>query len=351
MALRFFLGANTKTGFFSLYPRLKSEPIRRVDCIKGGPGCGKSTCMAHLFEAVPGGKEEIFCSSDPDSLDGVIWADAALLDGTAPHLFDPALPGCDGDYLTPPPFVRSDMLAEKREALAALRAAISVEYARAYRLLAASALVREERRQQALPFCRTETLQKRAEGLLRREIPRKPGASAVRYRFLEGYTPKGKLCFWDTVTACAARVIALEDDFGAGEGLLRRLLEGAQAHGQEVYACLDPLEPEKLRHLLLPGCGLAFVTRESGETLPFSPARTIHLSATRQLPRALRGQLRLLAHTERALTEDAISCLAAAHRLHEKLEAHYRPHLDLPALEQWMRGLEVRFSSEAGEAR
>ena len=41
---------------------------------------------------------EYFCSSDPESLDGVAIPEkgAALMDGTAPHVYDPVLPRCEG---------------------------------------------------------------------------------------------------------------------------------------------------------------------------------------------------------------------------------------------------------------
>ena len=105
MALRFFLGANSKDGFVSLFPRLQQEAPRRLYVVKSGPGCGKSTCISRLSEALGGAEELIFCSSDPDSLDGAVLQDAAILDGTAPHVFEPSFPGCDGDYLPLPAFL------------------------------------------------------------------------------------------------------------------------------------------------------------------------------------------------------------------------------------------------------
>lgn len=85
MVLRFFLGANSGEGFFSLYPQLCREEARRIFVIKSGPGSGKSTAMRTLAKALGDAQEEILCSSDPASLDGVVFPDLALLDGTAPH--------------------------------------------------------------------------------------------------------------------------------------------------------------------------------------------------------------------------------------------------------------------------
>lgn len=90
--VRFFLGANAPTGFYSLYDQLLDrDEARRVYILKGGPGSGKSTLMgrtAHLLAQSGQRVEYIHCSGDPDSLDAVIFPalGAAIVDGTAPHV-------------------------------------------------------------------------------------------------------------------------------------------------------------------------------------------------------------------------------------------------------------------------
>lgn len=89
--IRYFLGGNTPTGFYSLYHQL-SEPerLRALYIIKGGPGCGKSTLMRRVERHVQAAgleTEQALCSGDPDSLDAVMipGLGAALVDGTAPQ--------------------------------------------------------------------------------------------------------------------------------------------------------------------------------------------------------------------------------------------------------------------------
>ena len=89
--IEYFLGANSPTGFYSLYDHLlPPEQARAIYILKGGPGCGKSTLMRKVAAGGPEAgleTEYILCSGDPDSLDAVVFPDkaAAIVDGTAPQ--------------------------------------------------------------------------------------------------------------------------------------------------------------------------------------------------------------------------------------------------------------------------
>ena len=87
----FYLGANSPTGFYSLYDQLlEPEQAETIYILKGGPGCGKSSLMrrgAQAMEEKGASVEYIACSGDPDSLDAVVFPalNTAIVDGTAPH--------------------------------------------------------------------------------------------------------------------------------------------------------------------------------------------------------------------------------------------------------------------------
>ena len=89
--IQYFLGANSPTGFYSLYDHLlPPEEARAIYILKGGPGCGKSTLMRKIgawAQETGLDTEYIVCSGDPDSLDAIILTtlSVALVDGTAPN--------------------------------------------------------------------------------------------------------------------------------------------------------------------------------------------------------------------------------------------------------------------------
>lgn len=338
--IAFFLGANTPKGFVSLFPALEQEPGLRLSAIKSGPGCGKSTFLRSVGAWEEPERTEYFhCSSDPDSLDGVLLHSRrlAVLDGTAPHVYDPPLPGVQGDYIAAPPFLNPVGLEEKRPELETMKKGAADCYTQAYRLLEAAGLV--QRRMQALlePLLPKSQLQRRARGIAERELPRSMTAGqpgVLRKRFLDGMTPKGAMFLKDTVTTLAKKVYLLEDRFGLSGFMLELWRDRALELGLEVYACHDPQEPTRLLHLILPELSLAFVTEDGTRMSAYEPYRSIRVEA--YLPadalRRHRGKLRLLTKLRDSLLEDAVEQLQAAHAIHDEIEALYRPHLDFAAL-------------------
>lgn len=354
--IAFFLGANTPEGFMSLYPHLAEEPGLRISAVKSGPGCGKSTFLRSIAAWEEPMRRELFhCSSDPESLDGVLLHSRgmAVLDGTAPHVYDPLFPGAQGEYIAAPDFLDPVGLAAKRGQLEALKARSGACYAQAYRLLEAAALVQARMRAALEPHLPRTQLLRRAQGIAARELPRsmasgKPGV--LRQRFLDGMTPKGAMFLRDTVQTLAQKVYLLEDRFGLGSFMLELWRDRALELGLEVYACPDIHDPRRLLHLILPELSLAFVTEDGSRMPQYDAYRAIRVEA--YLPadvlRENRGKLRLLSKLRESLLEDATGELAQAHAIHDEMEALYRPHLDISALAQLQQQF---FEKEASISR
>ena len=103
----FFAAANSGRGFVSFYGKIFGrENIKRRYLIKGGPGTGKSTFMKKVAEAAEDcgmSVERYRCSSDPNSLDGVIInKNVAVIDSTAPHAEEWVSPGEPRRWSDPP---------------------------------------------------------------------------------------------------------------------------------------------------------------------------------------------------------------------------------------------------------
>lgn len=344
----FFLGANSRHGFASLFEDLCAEqPARDVYMIKGGPGCGKSSLMRNACEPlIRAGEpaEYIYCSSDPDSLDGIVLRgrNAAVLDATPPHAMEPDFPGARGGYVPMPGFADCAALREKYPALQSLAERSRAHYAQARRLTCAAAQARDAVCACAAPVFDAARLARRAKGIIAREIPRGSGAPGiVRKRFLDGMTPRGLMRFDCTIDALCSRVYELSDSLGFSHVLLQPLLEGAVQRGCDVYACFSPIDPQRLCHVLIPELSLGFVSVHPSQKSPRTPYRRIRVDACADLGAqpGLRGKIRLLSRMSRSLLDDAAAELRSAHALHDEIEALYLPHLDFAALENTARSL------------
>jgi len=97
----YFAAANGYDGFRSCFDEVfDSECFEHIYVLKGGPGTGKSTFMkkiSNIAKETSVDCETIYCSSDPNSLDGIILYSErgkfAILDGTSPHERDAIIPG------------------------------------------------------------------------------------------------------------------------------------------------------------------------------------------------------------------------------------------------------------------
>ena len=223
----FFLGANSPSGFYSLYDQmLPPAQARRVFLLKGGAGCGKSSLMRRVGAALEeaGEKAEyIVCSGDPDSLDAVIFPalGAAIVDATAPHVMEPKLPGVVESYVNLGRFYDHAALAPLRPEIEKATVGYQSHYKRAYRCLTAAAQLMEDDRALLLTPTLEAKLAKRARGILSREVKktgREPGHAVQR--FLSAVSCQGHVCLFDTVDALCRRVYELSDTYALGAGML-----------------------------------------------------------------------------------------------------------------------------------
>ena len=339
----FFLGANAPGGFYSLYDQLIDlEQARRVYILKGGPGCGKSSLMGRVGRAAEEAGlavEYIRCSGDPDSLDGVVIPalGTAVVDGTAPHVVEPRYPGLVERYVNLGECYDGAGLAGVAEDLKGCMKGYKSCYQRAYRCLTAAEQLEEDGRALLLTPALRARMEKRARGILSREVKKTgggPGRSVQR--FLGAVSWQGELDGFETVEALCQRVYELSDPWGLAHDMLTTLAAGALAAGHDVIVCPSPLCPERMEHLLVPGLSLAFVTTNPARSWLRRPYRRVRLDAMAdpELARRCKARLKFARKVSAALKEEAVDSLAQAKAMHDRLEALYNPHVDFQRVYQ-----------------
>ena len=327
----YFLGANSRAGFASLYRHFAAAPGDTLHVIKGGPGTGKSGFMRAIAAAAKErgfDVETLLCSGDPDSLDGVYIPALrqGWVDGTAPHTTDPAHFGADGDYVDLGRFCRLPLTDPDRARVTALYAAYQARYAAAYRWLAAAGAARDAAPGPALPEDAQRKLRRRIRGILQRLAPRGEGG-ALSARFLSAVSCRGELKL--ELPARYATVYRLDEGRGLAPQALRMAEEEAAARGLARIRCCSPLCPDQPEGLLLPEAGIALLAGEKGA----EGERSIHLDALLPPPdREEKLARRRASQLQHAALEAAVEQLRLAKEKHDELEAVYRPYMDFAAL-------------------
>lgn len=339
-APRFFLGANSKSGFCSLYDSFPNGG-EFLWVIKGCPGCGKSSFMRRIGDAAKQAglhPEYILCSGDPDSLDGVRIPEKhiAYVDGTAPHVIEPRHPGAGGLYLDLSRFLDAGGLQARAPELLELERRYQAQYAAAYAQLTAAAALLPKNQPGVRADAAEAALARRIGGIAARELRPLKKRGTCAHRFLSAWSCQGHLLLRETVGSCCARVIVLDNKLGLGHTALDILAEAAEAGGYDRILCHDPLEPEKPEALLLPERSLAFLA--VGDDSPALPPadRRLRLDAhiLRSLTSEARRALRQRRKESRAMLRAATETLAQAKALHDELEAVYHPHVDFDGVSE-----------------
>ena len=334
----YFLGANTPQGFVSEYDILFTDP--RVDfllIIKGSPGCGKSTLMktvAERAESLGHAAERIHCSSDPDSLDGVVIPDArlAIADGTAPHVLEPAICGLDGAYLDLSRFCDTKRLLADQAKLRETKRKNAACYVPAYRLLRAAGELAATLRALAAPYLTKDVLSLALRQLLQAPMQTAASPGSSRRCFLCGITPNGAT----SVTPFCRTLWAIEDGCGLSGELLRRLQRIYLRAGYDTVAVCSVMEPGTLAGLLVPELDLGYVRCEPLFRLGQDAVLRLELDSVlaETAPERELEQLALLQRQQAAIVQHAASHLRQAKRYHDALEALYRPAIDFAGVSE-----------------
>lgn len=329
----FFVGANSGEGFQNLFTRLMDlEDTYDFMVLKGGPGVGKNTFMREIgrtMEQAGTDVEYLWCSGDPDSLDGVVLPEirCAVVDGTSPHVIEPKYPAAVDRYVDLGRFY--DLTAAKvaAEEVKAHTKAYQAAYVRAYHHLKAARQVELDTVSEVAKTFDRPKAERRVAGILARELRGKGNqAGKTAYRFLGSITHKGYIWRYDSVETLCPKVYEFCDSWELAGPLLERIHQAAVTRGWDTIVCAAPEAPQRIEHLLIPGLGVAFVTSRTDMEYGKKPYRRIRLDAMTNAEG--KAKLRFQTRMTALLRQEGVAALREAKSNHDKLEAVYNPYVD-----------------------
>lgn len=351
----YFVCANSGKGFVNYFPELLAKQ-RRVYILKGGPGTGKSTLMRRLgrtFMEEGHRVEAIACSGDPASLDGILLREEgiAVVDGTAPHVIEPSLPGAVGEYLSFSPVWDSRKLIPHREELQGLAEKGKESYRKLYDALAKAKEIRhreEEIYRQGLDFSALDEVAQTLILRLLEDVPKADSPAVTEDRFLSALTPSGVVHHLEALTEdCSVRCFIRG---GAGTGkstLLKKLAKAAAEKGQRTLRYHCSLDPDRLDMVCLPQWGIcAFDATAPHEGFPSREGDLLVDLSEAALRAGVEEEnhetLALLRRSYRNVLGEAMEALGNARAFHDAQEAIYRTAVDFTAVNQIEEGLKKK---------
>ncbi|HHX77594.1 MAG TPA: hypothetical protein GX697_04530 [Firmicutes bacterium] len=256
----FFAGGNTAYGFYSLYEHILGNDGERMIILKGGPGTGKSTLLKKIGNSFlqKGFRVEFFyCSSDSDSLDGVAIPalNAAVVDGTAPHVIEPVIPGAYDEIINLGEYWDESKLIPYRSEIKYLSETIKGLFRDVYHCLAEAKLIMDHLKTNNAAIIALAKVNAVTDNLLEKLFAKEKHQGKIsreRHLFGSAITPAGVVNHYPSIVKDCREIYLLTGNPGTGKStLLERiyLISRQKGFDIEVYRC--GLDPQKIDALVL----------------------------------------------------------------------------------------------------
>lgn len=332
-----FPGGNTSKGFYSFYRYiLGQEEARRIICIKGGPGTGKSSLMkniANYFTDKGFDVEQHHCSSDNNSLDGVVIKDlnVAILDGTSPHIVDPVNPGAVDEILNMGDCWIEEGFKKYRQNIVEINKEIGKTFKHAYRFLGAAKGIHDDWtacNQEALNMSKLNKFKESIKNSLFIKPVSQMGFD--RHLFATAFTPNGIVTFIDNLIENLENVYVLNGGPGSGKtSILQYISDEALKRGYFVEIFHDPFIPERIEHIFIPQLKFAMVTSNEINQRQINGKQIYMEDFSNSAALAkFKDQIEEDKVFFYELTNKALNIISKAKKLHDDMEVFYIANMD-----------------------
>ncbi len=316
----YFAGAFSGNGFTNYLPDAIKD-MQKIYIIKGTPGSGKSTLMKKISasaEECGMATEKIYCSSDPNSLDGVVIPaiSFAMIDGTAPHVMDATYPVAVETIINTADFLSHVKVEEHREEIISLSNRKKRLFSHAETLLKAELSLRKLKNElledsynanKGFKFCRNIILKERKF--------KKEGTVTQRSCYAFYRSGVSRLPSFDD----AKKIYSVNEDFAPFIlGTLRLL---ALEYKIPAICSPDPFESSQTASIYFPLSGKLFQNAEFGgkKGEKISSERF----SNREVSQKRKEKIKFLSKTENLILSEAKEYLTMAMEHHKELEKLY----------------------------
>lgn len=354
MIRNYFVCANTSTGFVNYFPS-NLQGLSKLFILKGGPGTGKSTLMKKIgliYNNMNYEVEYIHCSSDVESLDGVVIPKlkVAIVDGTSPHVIEPKAPGAVEEYVNLGSAWNVDELEKDAESILKIQEEIKEHYDNAYEHLKDGLKVHDEWEKiyiGEMNFGRANEIAEQLKKLILTDVKKTKDAK-VYHRFFGAMTPDGPVDYIENLTENMKTRYFIKGRPGSGKSsILKKISQAAIERGidTEIYHCA--FDSNSLDMILFPELKICifdstaphehFPSRE-GDIIVDVYAECITSGTDEKYATELAGITERYSECVKQAKEE----LGLAKCLHDDLERYYIRSTDFAKINQFRKDLLMR---------
>ncbi len=344
--MQYFAGANTRYGFKSIFEE-RFNNIERIFILKGSSGCGKSTMMRRIAERaqVLGiDTDLIYCSSDIESLDGVVIPSlgVAIADGTSPHILEVKYPCVKESIINLGRFWNEKKLIPKRNEIIYLTDKKGMHYKNAYRCLSAVGEMQDIRKSLISKCVERDKVEKSVLKLLQNIADERRGNTEVV--FASAFTSAGIKTL--PVFESAKTLYRVS---GKGSDIfMKAVFKTANELSFSKILSFNPISPEIVDMLYFPESGILVSSLEASPCASFGSEKSINTNkfidddSLSVCKMKLRGIDRLISE----ISAEAQKELSDAKAVHNAIESIYIPSMDFAAMDEFTESLSRKIFSE-----
>lgn len=337
MKEKYFAASNSSEGFCSYYNEVfNQQKFYKIYIIKGGSGTGKAFFMkevAKIAELCGFSVKYIYCSSDAESLDGIIINEQkiAVLDGTSPHVFEPNYVGAVESFVNLAEFLDERLLTSSRKVIESISKEKRKGFERAYRNLCAYRKLSENIADTVAPCLKFEKMKKYAkrfsEGLEKEN-------GEEEHLLTRAIGMRG-LSSFDTYLQNAKIYYEINDYFESAHFMMREIYFHMKENKINLRLSPNPIIKERIDAMCASSSGLTFeITNEMNDDVrSINMKRFVDSSALSKI----RQEYRALVRTRDNVLDLALDEFEKIKKYHFILEEIYGSAMNFSAKEQFTR--------------
>jgi hypothetical protein len=341
----YFASANTANGFISHFSDIfDSNSLEHIYILKGGPGTGKSTFLRAISKAAKEREytvEEFICSSDPNSLDGVIIRDisAAIVDGTSPHTFEPLYPGAVENIVNLGTFWDGKKLYNSRTEIMESIKEKKRCFNRAYQFLRAYGEIEGEIYKLGQNALIKEKMKKSIERISKNFLTFKKGNFSESIRLIESFCCEG-IAHLDSFICQSEDVFIIEDTAHTAYEYLSEIYQEARKKNLAIRVSYSEIFQHKINGICFPDLKISFTIGKRNYEKELKNKKYHYINMKRFIDleeiRQNKQKIRFGKKCSEMLLDGATEALGQSLKLHQNLEKMYIEAMDFIKLNQYI---------------